>query len=242
MSMQKAIDSLRHFGFTALESEIYAFLLTENPASGYRIAQALRKPAANVYKGIETLEQKGAIALQSGSKKTYIPTDPTKLIARLEKDFEKQRTNALKSLTSLGKLTVAGATTTVLSDDQAIATAKNLLATAQDVAIIICSDEYVSALSGLLAKAWVMSPTAVACANHIPVPVEAFEAPTLQVVVDRASAIFAVGGQGFAVEDNPLGAILHQAVVCQMGLFQVDRALEADAGRKQISRLIENLP
>jgi hypothetical protein len=31
-------------------------------------------------------------------------------------------------------------------------------------------------------------------------------------------------------------------VVCQMGLFKVDRAIEADLGRKQISKIIENLP
>ena len=35
---------------------------------------------------------------------------------------------------------------------------------------------------------------------------------------------------------------MHQAVVCQMGLYQVDRALESDESKKQIAKIIENLP
>jgi sugar-specific transcriptional regulator TrmB len=242
MSLQKAIDSLRHFGFTALESEIYAFLLTEHPASGYRIAQALRKPAANVYKGIETLEQKGAISLQTGNKKTYIPADPAKLVARFEKDFDKQKATALKTLGSLGKVSLSAETVGINSESQAIATAKTMLATAQETAVVVGSKECIEALAGSLDKAWVMASVSVSCGNHIQVPEDAFEVPTLQVVVDRASAVFAADGTGFAVFDHPLGAALHQAVVCQMGLFQVDRAIEADLSRKQMSRLIENLP
>ena len=84
-------------------------------------------------------------------------------------------------------------------------------------------------------------------ADHlITVPEEMFDVPTVQLVVDSKSAVFACGNdanfQGFWFEDHPLGASMHQAVVCQMGLFQVDRALEADSGRKQIAKIIENLP
>jgi sugar-specific transcriptional regulator TrmB len=242
MSLQNAIGSLRHFGFTALEAELYTFLLSEHPASGYRMAQALRKPAANVYKAIETLEQKGAVALQSGAKRTYIPTEPARLFARLEKDFDKQSSIALKALSNLGGAPASGQMTLIASEEQAISTARSLLATAQDTAIVICSNEYVSALADSVENAWVMSPTAVNCKNHVAVPSEAFEVPTLQVVVDSASGLFAVEGNGFCVINHGLGAALHQAVVCQIGLYQVDRALEADQSRKQIARMIENLP
>jgi hypothetical protein len=91
-----------------------------------------------------------------------------------------------------------------------------------------------------------MTPIEIPAEHCIVVPEEMFEVPTMQVVVDGKSAIFASGTdanfQGFWFEDHPLGTSLHQAVVCQMGLYQVDRAIEADAGRKQISKIIENLP
>jgi len=55
MATSPAAELLVPFGFTNLESEIYVFLLGESPATGYRIAQAIGKPAANTYKAIESL-------------------------------------------------------------------------------------------------------------------------------------------------------------------------------------------
>lgn len=62
--MSNVAQYLTEFGFTGLEAEIYAFLLVEWPASGYRIAQAIKKPAANTYKAIETLDQRGQFLLK----------------------------------------------------------------------------------------------------------------------------------------------------------------------------------
>ena len=62
-------DALVPFGFTALESEIYVFLLGESPATGYRVAQGINKPAANTYKAIQTLQSKGAILVEEGSSR-----------------------------------------------------------------------------------------------------------------------------------------------------------------------------
>ena len=91
-----------------------------------------------------------------------------------------------------------------------------------------------------------MTSREIPAEHFIEVPEEMFEVPTVQIVVDSKSAVFACGTdanfQGFWFEDHPLGASMHQAVVCQIGLYQVDRAIEADAGKKQISKIIENLP
>ncbi len=53
-------DSLLRLGLTHAESEVYTFLLSESPATGYRIAQAIGRPVGNVYKAVEALEAKGA--------------------------------------------------------------------------------------------------------------------------------------------------------------------------------------
>jgi sugar-specific transcriptional regulator TrmB len=245
VATQRAIDALTAFGFTALESEVYAFLLQEHPATGYRVAQGIAKPAANVYKALESLERKAAIVLDSASTKEYRPVAPERLLGRLEKEFEKNKVGALKSLASLGKPESGGKLFPVNTLAQAAAQANTIIATGKESVVVIACAQSLSLLNVALSKAWVMS-SKPAGAKHIAVPEEMFEVPTLQVVVDRKSAVYAVGeegqAQGFWVEDHPLAAALHQAIVCQIGLFQVDQALEADLGRKQISKVIEALP
>lgn len=246
MASLKASEALIGFGFTALESEIYAFLLQEHPATGYRVAQAIGKPAANVYKALEALERKAAVLVDGGSSKEYRPVAPERLFGRLEKEFLGNKSSAVKMLASLGKPDSSGKVFTLSSKDQAIAQAKALLGAAKDTALFVGTEEFVAALRGNLGKAWVMSPASTDSEHFIHVPVEMFEVPTLQVVVDRKSAVFASGNdgnfQGFWFEGHPLGSSMHQTVVCQMGLYQVDRAIEADAGKKQITKIIENLP
>lgn len=246
MATLKASEALVGFGFTALESEIYAFLLQEHPSTGYRVAQAIGKPAANVYKGLEALERKAAVIVEGESAKEYRPVAPDRLFARLEKEFLGNKSAAVKTLASLGKPSSSDKIHTLSSRDQAVAQAKAILGTAKDSAVLVGSEDFVQALREDLKDAWVMSSLAIPADQLIGVPEEMFDVPTLQVVVDRKAAVFAAGEgaafQGFWFEDHPLGASMHQAVVCQIGLYQVDRAIDADLGRKQISKIIENLP
>ena len=246
MASLRASEALIGFGFTALESEIYAFLLQEHPATGYRVAQAIGKPAANVYKGLEALERKAAVLVDGTGSKEYRPVAAERLFSRLEKEFLGNKSSAIKMLSSLGKPDSSGKIFTLSSRDQATAQARTLLASAKDCALFVGSKEFTQNLKGELKKSWVMCSDEIDADHLITVPEEMFDVPTVQLVVDSKSAVFACGNdanfQGFWFEDHPLGASMHQAVVCQMGLFQVDRALEADSGRKQIAKIIENLP
>lgn len=246
MASLRASEALVGFGFTNLESEIYAFLLQEHPATGYRVAQVIGKPAANVYKALEALERKAAVIAEGASAKEYRPVAPDRLFSRLEKEFLGNKSAAVKSLANLGKVDATGKLFTLSGREQAISQARSILASAKDTAIFVGSEDFVSELKNDLKKAWVMSSVAIPAEHLIGVPEEMFDVPTMQVVVDRKSAVFAAGEgagfQGFWFENHPLGASMHQAVVCQIGLYQVDRAIEADAGRKQVARIIENLP
>ncbi len=246
MASLRASEALVGFGFTALESEIYAFLLQEHPATGYRVAQVIGKPAANVYKGLEALERKAAVLIEGTNSKEYRPVAPERLFSRLEKEFLGNKSSAVKMLSSLGKPGSSGKMFTLSSQDQALAQARALLGTAKDGALFIGSEDFAKNLRSDLKDCWVMSSVEIDCEHFISVPEDMFEVPTIQVVVDGKSALFGCGSdanfQGFWFEDHPLGSSMHQAVVCQMGLYQVDRAIDADAGKKQISKIIENLP
>ena len=246
MASLRASEALVGFGFTALESEIYAFLLQEHPATGYRVAQAIGKPAANVYKGLEALERKAAVLVEGTNSKEYRPVAPDRLFSRLEKEFLGNKSSAVKMLSSLGKTESSGKVFTLSSRDQALAQARTLLGSTKDAGLFIGSEDFARDLRSELKNCWVMSSIETNCEHFISVPEDMFEVPTIQVVIDGKSALFGCGSdanfQGFWFEDHPLGATMHQAAVCQMGLYQVDRALDADAGKKQISKIIENLP
>ena len=246
MASLRASEALIGFGFTALESEIYAFLLQEHPATGYRVAQSIGKPAANVYKALEALERKAAVLVDGANSKEYRPVAPDRLFGRLEKEFTNSKSSAVKILSALGKPDSSGRIYTLSSRDQAVAQARAILSSAKDTSLFLGSEDFVGDLKNDLRKSWVMTSIAIPAEHLIGVPEEMFDVPTLQVVVDRKSAVFASGSganfQGIWFENHSLGSSMHQAVVCQMGLYQVDRALESDESKKQIAKIIENLP
>lgn len=65
---------LTQIGFTDLESDIYMALLRKGAATGYAVAKELSKPVANVYKALESLADKGAVAQAQSEKKLFKPT------------------------------------------------------------------------------------------------------------------------------------------------------------------------
>ena len=83
MPESESVEVLSELGFTNLEAEIYAFLLQESPVTGYRIAQAIGKPAANTYKAIQTLELKGAVIVDEGSSRMCRAVSADELLNRL---------------------------------------------------------------------------------------------------------------------------------------------------------------
>ena len=88
MASQPTSHPLVALGFTALEAEIYSLLLEEEaPATGYRVAQALRKPASNIYKALESLESKGAVMVDEGESRLCRPIPPEELLRPARASF-----------------------------------------------------------------------------------------------------------------------------------------------------------
>ncbi len=57
---------LQALGFTETEALVYGYLVENSPATGYRISHAIGKQPANTYKALRSLEDKGAIIIESG--------------------------------------------------------------------------------------------------------------------------------------------------------------------------------
>ena len=65
--MDSAIEALTALGLNELEAEVYEHLLRTEPMTAYRVAKALGRPTANVYKAVEALARAGAVVLEEGA-------------------------------------------------------------------------------------------------------------------------------------------------------------------------------
>ncbi|NVJ98480.1 MAG: hypothetical protein HWE25_10025 [Alphaproteobacteria bacterium] len=66
--MNDTLDRLATLGFTALEADIYLYLLQNGTSTGYAVSKAIGKAVANTYKGIESLRIRGAVEVSDTSK------------------------------------------------------------------------------------------------------------------------------------------------------------------------------
>jgi len=81
------LKKIMALGLTEMEATIYIFLLSNAPATGYKIAKGINKPTANTYKSIELLLQKGVLLLDYDNKKTYTAVPYPDFLSRIKKEF-----------------------------------------------------------------------------------------------------------------------------------------------------------
>ncbi len=87
MRRTKAHDYLRELGLNQLEVEVYIFLLPQPPTTAYRIAKSLGKPAANVYKAVESLSRRGALIVEDGPSRLCRPVPARVFLKRAVTTF-----------------------------------------------------------------------------------------------------------------------------------------------------------
>jgi sugar-specific transcriptional regulator TrmB len=89
-------DPLSLLGFNALEQQAYSALSRAPGRTGYKLAQALKKPVANVYKTLESLLEKGAVLVEDGDPAVYRATPVAELFDALENELRKKRKTAIR--------------------------------------------------------------------------------------------------------------------------------------------------
>lgn len=136
MRYPNGIKALSEFGFTALEAEIYLLLLAEAPATGYRVAQLLGKPTANVYKALESLEQKGAILVEEGANRVVRPIEPEELLAQADRAFRARRERAAAALAQARTAAADQKLYALRSHDQVFERIRAMLDRAEKLAIL----------------------------------------------------------------------------------------------------------
>lgn len=89
------------FGFTELESRLYCALLGQSPATGYKLAHAVGKAAANTYQALATLVRKGAVIGDESEPRSFRPVPPAELFSRLRSSFDSQALAAEQRLSAM---------------------------------------------------------------------------------------------------------------------------------------------
>lgn len=88
-------------GFTQLESDIYLYLLKHGVSTGYSIGKGINKPAANVYKALDTLSEKGGVVSAAGNNKTFNAVPWQTLLDNHKKRFDENIELLSKQLESI---------------------------------------------------------------------------------------------------------------------------------------------
>jgi sugar-specific transcriptional regulator TrmB len=133
---QQGVQALVALGFAGLEAQVYAFLLQESPVSGYRIAQAIRKPVANTYKAIAALEGKGAIIVDDGTSRLCRAVPIEELLARLNRTFCERREQAARALAKIQTVTGDDRVYQLQTRDQVMERARAMLHRCQQTSIL----------------------------------------------------------------------------------------------------------
>jgi len=129
--------ALASFGFTDLESRAYCELLRHGPQSGYRLSQLLGKAPANVYQGLATLAQKGAVIVSDdvSEKRTYSPVPPRQLLGLLRQSFDRRSDDALEALEQVHAPASGERVYSITSAPQVIERARDMLARATEIVL-----------------------------------------------------------------------------------------------------------
>ncbi|MHC4697195.1 MAG: TrmB family transcriptional regulator [Planctomycetota bacterium] len=135
MPKPETVEALMDLGFKQVDAEVYALLLGGPPSTGYRIAQALGKPAAGVYKAIESLANLGAIVLDDGDTRLCRAVPYGELLRRLERQFATRRDRAAIAMANIDRAPSDDRIYQLRSRDQVLQRCREMLARCRQVAL-----------------------------------------------------------------------------------------------------------
>lgn len=248
------VEALTPFGFTGLEAEIYAFLLGESPATGYRISQGLGKPVANTYKAIQTLQAKGAVVVEEGESRLCRAVPSDELLDRLTREFETRQKAAKEYLKNLGTPETDQRVYVLRAFLQAMHRLRTMLDEATDVALLCAASDIVRALSDELAAA-ASRGVSVMVKTDVEVSLPRAEvfvatrnedllqlAPFVRLVVDgqqQVSGLLSLHRTEVIWTKNPVFALLqHEGLSSEMTLLEIAERIEDGAGPKRLARAL----
>ena len=153
---------LQALGFTETEALVYGYLIENSPATGYRISHAIGKQPANTYKALRSLEDKGAIIVESGKTNLCQAVPPDEFLDNLERQFHRRRLDAKRELQALPSPSVYAGVFHLKTVEQVIQRAKAMVSEASKIVLCDLSPGPFGQMAGVLREA-AASGVVVAC-------------------------------------------------------------------------------
>ncbi len=150
---QRGVEALTELGFTGLEAEVYAVLVEIAPVTAYRVANVLGKAAANVYKAVESLAQKGAVLVDDGASRLLRAVPPSELLARVEREQRRAREQAERALERLRRPEADDRVYRLETREQVMERAETMLRDARQLACVDAFPEPLAELRGAIDEA-----------------------------------------------------------------------------------------
>jgi HTH-type transcriptional regulator, sugar sensing transcriptional regulator len=183
MSQPDAIESLAALGFTDIEARVYCFLLAESPATGYRIAQGIGKAAANTYKAIDDLVQRGAVLVDDGETRLVRAVRPRELIAAIEREQTERKRRATSALEAIESTSPDERVYRLTTPKQVLERARAMLKGAKEIALADLFPPVAEILAGDLEKT-ARSGTRVVAKFYSPIRI-----PKVELVFSRETQL-----------------------------------------------------
>jgi sugar-specific transcriptional regulator TrmB len=245
-------ESLIPFGFTALESEIYVFLLKASPATGYRIAQGINKPAANTYKAIQTLQAKGAVLVEDGPSRLCRAVPLHELMSRLQKDFESRRKSTEKLLRSLNSPIDDDRIYRLKSRQQVLGKVREMVSATRSLCLLKLPAEVLAELEPDMENA-ALRGVAISCLTSQPISVEGIDTVyersemhgAITAVADGAQVLVGetqTGDEADAIwtQSAVLARLHHVSLSAEICLAHVHHLLDLDEKKSRVQRAVES--
>jgi hypothetical protein len=258
------VAALVGIGFTALEAEIYGALAVGEASTGYRVAQLVGKPAANVYKAIESLRAKGAVLVDDADTKRIRATPPRELVRLVGRDLDERKRNAATALAALPAAPVDRKIYELGTRAQVFERARTMLASSKRIALLDLGPGPLAELRTDLARAAARGVTVAARTEKLGEPIRGVELVEIQahktpgfepwpgewltLVVDGTEHVLAVfaadGALHQAVWSNSafLAWVFHSGLASEIGGDLVFQAFRAKSSRAALAAAFARLP
>jgi sugar-specific transcriptional regulator TrmB len=141
---------------------VYAYLVENSPATGYKISHAIGKQPANTYKALSSLEDKGAIIVESGQSNLCLAVPPDEFLGNLERQFQRHRLEAKRELEALPSPSAYSGVFHLKSVEQVIQRARAMVGEAKRIVLCDLSPGPCERMTDVLRQA-AASGVVVAC-------------------------------------------------------------------------------
>lgn len=254
---------LAEVGFNGLEAAVYLALCREPGSTGYRIAQAIGKPAANTYKALDALVRKGAAAVDgTGRSRIYAAVPIGEHLERVKQDIEATRRELDQELSDLGSSTVAEGIYKLTGAEQVYARVRAMLAGAKSVVLLdiwptpleaIRSDVEAACRRGVKVLIKAYTPVQVDCCEVIAPQSDAphlavWKGDWLNIVVDCREFVLALlkkegGGVYEALwsRNSYLALLTHNWVMSEQAMTRMGDLLHANGTPEDIFKEVRRM-